>query len=82
LGFIEVLERGAFASSLRKGDQVLLWQHDTAQPLARRSAGNLTLEETERGLEFTAELPNTSLAVTPSSLSAPVSSGVCLSPFR
>ncbi|HXG75501.1 MAG TPA: HK97 family phage prohead protease, partial [Gaiellaceae bacterium] len=64
LGFIEVLEPGAFSEALRRSDtdQVLLWQHDARQPLARRSAGNLELSETTRGLEFTAELPNTTLA--------------------
>lgn len=62
LGFREVLEPGAFTDALRTGDPLLLWQHDTSKPLARRSAGNLTLTETGRGLEFEATLPETSTA--------------------
>jgi HK97 family phage prohead protease len=63
IGFVEVIERGAFTEALRaEDDQVLLWQHDTRAPLARRSAGNLELTETARGLEFRAELPQTTLA--------------------
>jgi HK97 family phage prohead protease len=61
-GFRETIEPGAFREALRDGDPILLWQHDTKQPLARVSAGNLTLAETSRGLEFEAELPETSLA--------------------
>lgn len=52
LPFREVIKRGAFAASLDRGDDVfLLVNHDTDQlPLARRSAGTLSLVEDETGL--------------------------------
>lgn len=62
LGFHEVLAPGCFADALRNGDQVLLWQHETSQPLARVSAGSLTLKEDATGLWFSAELPDTTTA--------------------
>lgn len=64
LGFFEVIERGAFRSSIADGatDVMLLWMHDHAQPLARQSAGNLEVRETPEGVRFAATLPNTTLA--------------------
>jgi HK97 family phage prohead protease len=62
MGFIEQIERGAFAQTLQNDDPLLVWSHDQAQPLARASAGNLRLRETSQGLEFEADLPDTTLA--------------------
>ena len=62
LGFREVMLPGAFEQALTEGDPMLLWMHNPDQPLARRSAGNLELRETRDGLEFEAELPDTTLA--------------------
>jgi HK97 family phage prohead protease len=58
LPFREVIKRGAFADSLGRGDDVfLLVNHDTDQlPLARRSAGTLSVAEDDMGLHVTAEL--------------------------
>jgi HK97 family phage prohead protease len=58
LSFREVIKPGAFKRSLERGDDVfLLVNHDTDQlPLARRSAGTLTLTEDETGLLIDAEL--------------------------
>ena len=62
LGFREVIAPGACRGALqRRNDQFLLWQHDSSQVLARRSAGTLELREDERGLFFRAELVNTSI---------------------
>lgn len=58
-GFIETIEPGAFADSLRNDDIVLLNGHDSKQPLARVSAGNLELSEDAAGLKFSALLPDT-----------------------
>ncbi|MDX6480007.1 MAG: uncharacterized protein QOG85_517, partial [Gaiellaceae bacterium] len=64
LGFREVLEPGCFRSALTKPgvDCVLNWMHDDGQPLARQSAGNLTLREDSKGLMIDATLPDTQLA--------------------
>jgi len=58
LPFREVIKRGAFADSLGRGDDVfLLVNHDTDQlPLARRSAGTLSVAEDDMGLFITADL--------------------------
>ena len=61
-GFRERFARGAFADSLRNADVVLLHGHDSGKPLARMSAGNLTLREDQRGLWFEATLPDTANA--------------------
>lgn len=61
-GFREQIAPGAFAKTLKEGDVVYLLNHDTAKPLARTSAGTLTLRETDRGLEMEAVTPDTSYA--------------------
>jgi len=61
-GFKEQLAPGCFANALqRRGDQLLLLNHDMGSILARRSAGTLTLREDGAGLYFEAELVNTQL---------------------
>ena len=62
IGFREVLEPGSLRPAIDDDDIMLLWAHDESQPLARVAAGNLRLTETSRGLEFEAELANTSTA--------------------
>lgn len=58
-GFDEVVARGAAKDALATNDQYLLWQHDTAEPLARVKNGTLTLRETDAGVEIEATLPKT-----------------------
>ena len=57
--FVEYINRGAFSKTLKEGDPVALWNHNTDIPLARRSAGSLFLEEDEKGLRFDLTLPET-----------------------
>ena len=52
----EVIRRGAFKKTLRESDQVALWAHDTAMPLARKSMGTLDLREAKDGLAFNLQL--------------------------
>lgn len=58
-GFREVIAPGAFRESIRNDDVVLLHGHDSTQPLARVSSGNLELREDSIGLYFEADLPDT-----------------------
>lgn len=58
-GFIERIQRGAFADSLRKNDVVALVGHDHNVVVGRLSAGTLRLREDEQGLAFDLDLPNT-----------------------
>jgi HK97 family phage prohead protease len=61
-GFDETIVPGAFAESLRSGRDVLaLADHDHRQLLARTRNGSLRLEETRSGLEFSLDLPETTL---------------------
>ena len=54
-GFEEKFNRNAFNKYLREGDTVWLDQHDSRLPVARTSAGTLTLTKRNGGLEWDAE---------------------------
>jgi HK97 family phage prohead protease len=61
--FNEVIRRGAFKRSLASdADVVMLFNHDANILLGRKSAGTLTLEEDDKGLRFTCQLPDTTTA--------------------
>lgn len=59
-GFREQFAPGAFSKTLQESDIVFLYNHDTGMPLARQSAGTLSLRQTDRGLEFEAVPSDTS----------------------
>ena len=60
LPFTEVIERGAFARSLKsRNDVKLLLNHDTGRVLGSTRAGTLRLIEDEIGLRAEADLPPT-----------------------
>lgn len=61
-GFREKIDPGAFNKALRRSDARLLFNHNADNLLARESAGTLRLEESDKGLEFDADLPDTQLA--------------------
>lgn len=54
--FIERIAPGAFAEAIGRDDVVFVFNHDQATVMARTSAGNLMLEEDDRGLRIAAEL--------------------------
>lgn len=60
--FRETIAPGAFKKSLNDGDVVLLDNHDSAKPLARKSAGTLDLAEGDKGLDWSATPADTSYA--------------------
>lgn len=62
-GFREVIERGAFRDSLSDGRDILaLADHDPTRVLARTRSGTLRLAETDAGLDFELDLPDTAPA--------------------
>jgi uncharacterized protein len=62
LPFTEVIAPGAFKRSLQgRHRMMLLWNHDTSQPLASTRNGSLKLVEDNVGLRVSATLPNTTL---------------------
>ena len=54
--FTEEIERGAFASALQRGDDVVFLVNHDGLPLARTRSGTLKLTEDERGLYMEADL--------------------------
>lgn len=61
-GFVEKIERGAFAQSLANNDEVhALFNHDDDKLLGRRGAGTLKLWEDDHGLRMELNPPNTTL---------------------
>lgn len=54
--FTEVIAPGAFRSALSRGDDVEFLINHGGLPLARSTAGNLTMEEDAHGLKIRAEL--------------------------
>jgi HK97 family phage prohead protease len=62
-GFREVIERGAFRDSLGDGRDILaLADHDPTRVLARTRSGTLRLAESDDGLDFELDLPDTTAA--------------------
>jgi len=59
LGFREVIQAGAFADAILRGDDVKFLLNHEGLPLARTKSGTLRLSEDERGLAFRAELDPT-----------------------
>lgn len=58
----ERIAPGAFAETLRAGDDVkLFYNHDPKWPLARTKSGTLSLKSERAGLRFSAELPDTTI---------------------
>lgn len=62
LPFIEYVKPGAFKRSLQSRNRMmLLWNHDTSNPLASTRNGSLQMVEDNVGLKVTATLPDTTL---------------------
>jgi HK97 family phage prohead protease len=62
LPFTEIIKPGAFKRSLQSRNRMmLLWNHDTSNPLASTRNGSLQMTEDAHGLKVTATLPDTTL---------------------
>lgn len=57
--FREVIKPGAFRNALNRGDDVVFLINHDGLPLARTTAGNLTLSEDDHGLRINAEMDPT-----------------------
>lgn len=55
-GFYEEFETGSFAKTIQEGDQRFLVDHNTGQPVSRRSAGTLRVSEDATGMVFDSDL--------------------------
>jgi len=54
--FTEVIRKGAFRNAIARGDDVEFLINHGGLPIARSTAGNLYLEEDDRGLKIRAQL--------------------------
>lgn len=61
MGFVEYIKPEA-VRNLDFSKTMLLYNHESSKILARSNAGNLKVQVTERGVDFEAELPQTTLA--------------------
>lgn len=60
--FTEQIQPGAFADALRISDAAGLFNHNPDNLLGRQSAGTLRLSETDAGLRYEIDLPDTQIA--------------------
>jgi HK97 family phage prohead protease len=52
----EIIEAGAAREALKAADQVLLWNHNSSQPMASRKNNTLTTTEDEYGVHIDADV--------------------------
>lgn len=58
-GFREVFRPGAFSETIERDDIVGLFNHETSLILGRKSAGTLRFQDSESGLSYSLDLPDT-----------------------
>lgn len=61
-GFREQIAPGAFKSAMGNSDVRALFNHDPNKVLGRTTSGTLRLSETDAGLEYECDMPDTSYA--------------------
>jgi len=58
-GFREIIRPGAATEALKRSDELVLWDHESSQPMARHSAGTLEVKEEEKGVFIRADVSKT-----------------------
>jgi HK97 family phage prohead protease len=58
-GMREVIARGAATKALARSSEIVLWNHDPSQPMARRSNGTLEVKEDDHGVFIRADVSKT-----------------------
>jgi len=58
-GFREIIHKGAATKALKTADEMVLWDHESGQPMARRSNGTLETKEDEKGVFIRADVSKT-----------------------
>lgn len=57
--FRETIVRGAARNALGRSNELVLWNHMSDQPMARRSNGTLTVTEDDHGVKIVADVSKT-----------------------
>ena len=58
-GWIEIVHRGAATEALKKSDEIVLWDHESGKPMARRKNGTLEVTEDSKGVHIRADVSKT-----------------------
>ncbi len=58
-GMREIIHKGAATEALKNSDELVLWDHQSSQPMARRSAGTLEATEDDHGVKIRADVSKT-----------------------
>jgi len=58
-GFKEIIRKGAATEALNRSDEMVLWDHETDQPMARKKNGTLEVKEDEKGVFIKADVSKT-----------------------
>ena len=58
-GFKEIIRKGAATEALAKSSEVVLWNHQSDQPMAARKNGTLEVSEDDHGVRIRAEVSGT-----------------------
>lgn len=58
-GFREIIRPGATTEALKRSDEIVLWNHESGQPMARKSNGTLEVQEDEKGVFIRADVSKT-----------------------
>ncbi|MFW5777410.1 MAG: HK97 family phage prohead protease [Spirochaetota bacterium] len=58
-GFREIIHKGAATEVIKEADELVLWNHNSSQPMARRSNGTLVVTEDDHGVRIRADVSKT-----------------------
>ncbi|HUV64419.1 MAG TPA: HK97 family phage prohead protease [Sedimentisphaerales bacterium] len=58
-GWREIIRQGAATAALKRSDELVLWDHESSQPMARRTAGTLEVKEDKKGVFIRADVSKT-----------------------
>ena len=58
-GWREIIRPGAATEALKRSDELVLWDHESSQPMARRGNGTLEVKEDEKGVFIRADVSKT-----------------------
>ena len=57
--FKEIIRKGAATEALTRSDEVVLWDHESGRPMARKKNGTLEVSEDEKGVFIRADVSGT-----------------------